>query len=135
MATKCIIKQAHKNGEVDFTGTDAIQRVLWEAKLLEEFRNIAYFPKLRGSFEHCGDHFLVLEALRGRSLLNRLVAGENFSVPQVLTIGAQLCKALECVHRQGAFCETYLRIIYLLATIGAFGSLTWNMHTGVMARR
>ncbi len=101
VATKCIIKQAHKHGEVDFTGTDAIQRVLWEAKLLEEFRDIAYFPKLRGSFEHCGDHFLVLEALRGRSLLNRLVAGENFSVPQVLTIGVQLCKALQCVHSAG----------------------------------
>ncbi|MEA2250182.1 MAG: hypothetical protein QOG70_424 [Solirubrobacteraceae bacterium] len=99
----CVLKHAHRAGDVDESGADGRDRLWREARLLEDLHvKVRALPQPIDHFTAEGDAYLVLEDLGGTSLLAKLIDdGPMPDVPQAVAFTLELCSALGELHSQG----------------------------------
>ncbi len=104
-AKECIIKQAHRNILLGANKIEAITMLLNEKLILEHFQTFDFTPKVHDCFEYEGDHYLVIEYLKGinlRSYVSSLSSqGLFFSQDEIISFGLQLCEILKVLHAKG----------------------------------
>jgi serine/threonine-protein kinase len=79
----------------------AAKRFLREARLASRLNQPSVVHVIDFGQTEDGVLYLVMELLRGRTLQSELGGDRRFSVRRALTIGLQLCDALEAAHAQG----------------------------------
>ena len=79
----------------------AAKRFLREARLASRLNQPNVVHVIDFGQTEDGVLYLVMELLRGRTLASELGGARRFSVRRALTIGLQLCDALEAAHAQG----------------------------------
>lgn len=109
---------------------EARERLLREAKSVSKLnhKNILTIYAVE-SLE--GRDFLVMEYVEGKSLRERIDAGEDWSIEQILRIGLQICDGLSAAHKQDVIHRDIKPANILLTSEGQvkiadFGLATWR---------
>lgn len=99
----CIIKEGRRNGEVHWNGQDGYELVRYEGEVLRDLaRHVDRVPKLLDSFESEEDHFIVLEAVEGISLLKLIKPRRRrLTMRRIMLIARELSSLIAEIHRAG----------------------------------
>ncbi|ACU58480.1 protein kinase domain-containing protein [Chitinophaga pinensis] len=73
----CVIKEGTYGDSKDREGRDIKDRLIWQQKLHRELQDLVRIPRLLGSFEENNNYYLVIEYIKGKSLLNQLKIRKN----------------------------------------------------------
>lgn len=98
-----IIKEARPCGEVERTGVEARERLLWQTKLLRELAGHQGFPGVFDFFELDGHAYLSCEDVGDCSLKDFLARGNVPSEEQVLSWMAKVASGLMEMHAKGIY--------------------------------
>jgi serine/threonine protein kinase len=85
----CVIKEGSYGDTKDKYGRDIIDRLKWQEKLHKELQGKVRIPRLLGSFEENGNYYLVIELIRGRSLI-RMVRNNEKKLRRELLHGGKI---------------------------------------------
>jgi serine/threonine protein kinase len=70
----CVIKEGRRNMISDLAGRDMVDRLRWQYELHKDLEGMVPLPKVYDFFEENGDGYLVMEHIRGGSLLGKIDA-------------------------------------------------------------
>lgn len=85
---------------VNTADDQAVKRFRKEARLLSEINN-PFIANLLEANRDQGLYFMAVELVEGQDLNQRLKSGSTYTEAEVLSIGADLCRALIDVHARG----------------------------------
>jgi len=66
----CVIKEGTLGDSKDKHGRDIKDRLVWQKELHEKLQGKVYVPRYLGSFEENGNYYLVIERIKGKSLIH-----------------------------------------------------------------
>jgi serine/threonine protein kinase len=107
----CVIKQGISNMNSDLAGRDIQDRLIWQNELYKELSDIVPMPAIYDLFREDGSIVLVMEFIRGHSLLEKLALDNPFSKSwQTLTVAValrllkytiEISKTIDQIHQRG----------------------------------
>ncbi len=68
----CVVKEGTLGDSLDKQGRDIKDRLIWQKQLHEKLQDKVRVPKYLDSFEENGNYYLVIEHIRGESLIHAL---------------------------------------------------------------
>ena len=99
----CIVKEGRRHGEVGWDNQDGFDLVQNELNVLTELqKQNSDAPKIISEFEVCGNFYVVMEYVEGKSLHNLMkFRKRRFSVRQVVSFALETIRLIENIHRAG----------------------------------
>jgi len=107
----CVIKQGISNMNSDLAGRDIQDRLIWQNELSKELSDIARMPVIYDLFQEEGSTVLVMEFVKGRSLLDQLAQDNPLSkswqtLPlrdslRFLQYAIEITKIIDQIHKKG----------------------------------
>ncbi|MCS4485762.1 class III lanthionine synthetase LanKC N-terminal domain-containing protein [Staphylococcus americanisciuri] len=95
-----IMKEGKPLGEIEDSGIDGTDRVIWEAFILSKLNCLTHVPSLHDYF-YIGNHFYIIEDFIEGSTLENYCLQSDFNRLEILSIMIQITEKVNSIHKMG----------------------------------